>query len=219
MSSELSEREEWVLNDGEVLERESTDDDADVVEVETDLLVRLQSQLAEAEARIDELEDRVETLETAGSTSPIDDAEDLTTLERYAQIPEEDREELISPSDRRAVAIFEHWWDLAEKTPKGYVVSTRRNSVKKNNPSQFKLDLEGACGEENLEWMQVYRAMQHVAKLSGGEEHQNDYGRLHIHGGAFEYHEKTTPDGEKTYKVLRLTEDNSLTLLLANSHA
>jgi hypothetical protein len=67
--------------------------------------------------------------------------------------------------------------------------------------------------------MQVYRAMEHVAKLTGGEEHQDEYGRLHIHGGEFEYHEKTTPDGSDTYKILRLTEENSLTLLLENTHA
>jgi len=93
-----------------------------------ELLAKYAAQLEAAVDRIDELEQRVsaleERLENEGQ-SPADD--DLCTLERYAAMPE-DREDLISTSQQRAVAVFENWWDMAEETPKGYVVSTRRNS-------------------------------------------------------------------------------------------
>jgi hypothetical protein len=40
MSSELSEREEWVLNNGEAVAQDATDGEHDVVEIEQELLAR-----------------------------------------------------------------------------------------------------------------------------------------------------------------------------------
>lgn len=181
---------------------------------EDDALATLAAELDAAVERINELEVQVAELETKiEQQTVVTDSDDLTTLERYVAMPPGDRDELLSTSQQRAVAIFEHWWELAEETQAGWVVSTRRNSRKKHNPSQFKLDLERATGEGSLEWMQIYRAMQEVAQLSGGDAVRDDYDRLHIHGGAFEYHEKPTPDGQELYKHLVLTEPDSLTLL------
>lgn len=122
-------------------------------------------------------------------------------LEKYASMPEQVREDTLGPSDQRAVAIYTHWDDLAERTQAGYCVSTRRNSTMKNNPAKFRVQLENVLGDD-LRWVEVYRAMKAVAKLSGGEPEPDQYDRLHITGGDFEYHERATPDGSDTYKVL-----------------
>lgn len=198
---------------GEVLEGESTDYDGvdsrglqlALAEVQADLQAAL-DRIDELEQQVAQQQQRIENMEQDAS------GDDLTTLERYAAMPPEDREELIGSSERRAVAIFSNWWDLAKETPSGWVVSTERNSKTKNQPSQFKVDLERITGE-SLQWMQIYRAMHKVAKLSGGEEIRDDYDRLHIQQGAFEYHEKPTPDGDKLIKRLVLAEPDSLTLL------
>ena len=143
----------------------------------------------------------------------------LTVLEKYAEMEPSERKECLGPSDRRAVVLFERWWDIAKQAGNGnYVVTTHRNSMKKHNPAQVKIDLEQAAGED-LRWEQVYRAMRHLAKLSAAspqdevESLTDQYGRTHITGGAFEYHEKTTPNGSDTYKLVELTGQNSLTLL------
>jgi len=143
----------------------------------------------------------------------------LTVLEKYAEMDPGEREACLGPSDRRAVVLLEQWWDIAKQAGNGnYVLTTIRNSTKKHNPAQVKIDLEQAAGED-LRWEQVYRAMRHLAKLSAAspqdevESVTDQYGRKHITGGAFEYHEKTTPDGSDTYKLVELTDRNSLTLL------
>lgn len=171
---------------------------------------RLEAENRKLRNRLDELEDRID--EIAASPRPEEDGDDLLPIERYSEKPKDVREHEFNESVVRAVEIFENWWEVAGKTDKGWVASTKRNSVKKNNPSQFKLDVERVT-DESLEWVQIYRAMQQLAKLSGGEVHKDDYDRLHIQYGAFEYHERPTPDGEQLYKMLVLADENSLTLL------
>lgn len=127
--------------------------------------------------------------------------ENSSTLEKYAGIPKDQRDNLLGATDRRAVVIYEHWDDIAEMTAKGWALSTRRSSMKKNAPSKIKTELNKIL-DEDLAWTQIYRAMKAVAELSGSEKSTDNAGRVHFTGGKFEYHERMTPDNEDTYKVL-----------------
>lgn len=178
------------------------------------LVKQLQRENSELAREHERALERIEELESEVSRGPPEDADaDLLTVEKFSKnIPKDRREEVLGPSDRRALAIFENWWELADKTQKGWVVSTKRNSTKKNNPSQFFVDVRRIT-DEGLAAEQIYRAMQTLAKLTGGEYHQDDYGRDHVHGGAIEFHERVTPDGNRKYKLLVLADENSLTLL------
>lgn len=125
----------------------------------------------------------------------------VSTLERYANIPENQRRDLLGATDRRAVRIYENWQDIAERVEKGWALSTRRSSIKKNAPSKVRTELNKILDDE-LAWSQIYRAMKAVAKLSGSELLIDEADRTHLTGGDFEYHERVTPDNEDTYKVL-----------------
>jgi hypothetical protein len=131
--------------------------------------------------------------------SSIED--DVSTLDRYASIPENQRKDLLGATDRRAVVIYENWDDIAERTTKGWALSTRRSSIKKNAPSKIRTGLNKIL-ENELAWAQIYRAMKAVAELSGSEQSTDEAGRIHLTGGDFEYHERVTPDNEEAYKVL-----------------
>jgi len=137
----------------------------------------------------------------------------LTTLQKYAKMDSALRADTLGKTDRIAVAIYQNWVDLQEKLGdaenRRYGVSTRRNSTKKNNPSQFRIDLENIVDDEllddkgRLSWAIIHDAMMAVATLSGGAPEHDEYGRKHITGGLFEYHEKPTPGtGDTLYKVL-----------------
>lgn len=141
-----------------------------------------------------------------------------TIVERYAEMDPEERQDLVGSADRRAAVLLTHWWDMAKQAGNGsWVVTTHRNSTLKNNPAQVKIDLEKYCGED-LHWEEVYRAMRHLAKKSVDdpdtiETYRDDAHRLHIVGGAFHYHERATPDGQETYKLVELADADSLTVL------
>lgn len=184
----------------EELDRIDSHDDPEVHNAELKALLRrvanaFDKHQRQVETRLDRLEKQI------GGGQELGDVPE-SKLERYLQIPPDEREELLGPSERRALAIVENWDTLARRADAGWVVSTHRNSVKKHNPSQFRLDLEGILGED-LQWIEVYRAMKAVAKLSGGEPEPDQYGRMHIARGTFQYHEKPTPDGQDTYKLLK----------------
>lgn len=125
-------------------------------------------------------EDNRDLKETVGElldeTFVPDPADQPTTLQTFAAIPEQARTTL-GGSDRRATAIFEHWNEWSREAPRGGVLTTRRDASGK---SRLKELLEGVTGE-SLQWNQVYRAMERVAKLSGGEPDATD-------DGAFVYH-------------------------------
>jgi len=128
----------------------------------------------------------------------------LNTLEKYTRMVEDGEEVSLSASDVRAVAIHRHWDTLAERFANGhYGISTRKKSAKKNGPSKLKVDLQNILGVD-LQNTQIYRAMKRTAELSGGSVEPDEYGRMHVVGGIYEYHEKTSPDStdHTTYKVL-----------------
>lgn len=152
--------------------------------------------------RVDKLEDEMES-----APSPVD--EDATTLDRYANIPEDEREKLLSTSDHIAAVIHENWsdlaWALGDAANRRYGVNTATKADVKHNPSKLKVDLKKYLDKE-LQSMQIYRAMQAVASLSGPDdeidESTDDAGRTHIVGGEYEYHERPTPDNSRNKREL-----------------
>jgi hypothetical protein len=140
------------------------------------------------------------------------DGEHATTLDKYAAMPDQTREETLGATDQRAVTLYQDWFDVARETPSGeYAIATKRNPRKKHGRSDLKDDIERVC-DESLAWNQIYRTMRRVAELSGGEHVVDDYDRNHVVGGCFEFHEKPTPDGDRVYKLLTLVDPEPLTL-------
>jgi seryl-tRNA synthetase len=173
---------------------------------------RLQNDLQKERQRraetTDELRDAIDQLRAVIEDEDVD-LDGKTTLEKYAAMPPEVREETLGASDRRAVALYENWFDVAKQTKRGYVVSTSRNQHKKNSPSDLRPTLSDKTGED-LAWNEVYRAMKAVAKLSGGELEIDDYDREHVAGGAIEYHEMPTADGQQMKKRLVCQDESVL---------
>lgn len=112
---------------------------------------------------VDELEEDVATIDAesgqpSGPTADDGiDYEELTTVEKYSEIPTEERAEMLGASERRAVAIFEHWDSWADAVPAGDVLKT----------AELRPLLETAC-EEKLESKQILRAARALERLSEG---------------------------------------------------
>lgn len=142
---------------------------------------------------------------------------DLTTLEKYARMSEEERDDLLGSSDQRAVLIFENWSDWSRTVDAGELINTNHTRGK-HGKTAISVDLQTATGED-LQANEVYRAMKAVAKLSASDpddiEHLTDTnGREHVTGGAFEYHEKVNPDAngqKRKFKILKLADADAIT--------
>lgn len=130
-----------------------------------------------------------------------------TELEQYATAPEGMLSDLPT-NKRRAIRLYNNWLSIAwrpdanEENKNKWMVDTATRKNAKNNPSRLKHELE-LLEESGLSWNDVYRTMKHMAKMSGGEEHVDDYGRSHIVGGDYEYHEKPTADNSKMKRILK----------------
>lgn len=141
----------------------------------------------------------------------------LTTLEKYARMSEEERDDLLGSSDQRAVLIFENWSDWSRTVDAGELINTNHTRGK-HGKTAISVDLQTATGED-LQANEVYRAMKAVAKLSASDpddiEHLTDTnGREHVTGGAFEYHEKVNPDAngqKRKFKILKLADADAIT--------
>lgn len=146
--------------------------------------------------------------------------DDLTVLEKYERMSDEERDELLSgcPSKRRAVKIFENWSEWSQRGARDrdeQLISTNQTRGQYNKLA-LKVDLQSATGTD-LQNVEVYRAMKMVAKLSVQDPDDvicetDQYGREHVKGGAFEFHEKVNPDSGNHYKVLTLAEPDAVTL-------
>lgn len=229
---ELSERDSAVLNDASTPPEEQSTEETDHVDAMRaattghqrqthGVIDELREMLHETRRELaEERNARVNLEEQLTNTKPDQTGDEIgtTIIESYAEMGEEERQDLVGVSDRRAAVLFNHWWDMAKQAGNGnYVITTHRNSTLKNNPAQVKIDLEKYTGED-LHWEEVYRAMRHLAKKSVDDTDNividtDGAGRKHILGGAFEYHERATPDGSDTYKVVELVDEDSLTAL------
>ena len=120
-----------------------------------------------------DVEEQLDNLEagSAGSKGGGDAPEttmqqpDLTPIERISMMDAEDTEIDMTPSIKRAVAIFDHWENWSEKTPKGRVLK-----------SNLKTLLRTATGEQ-LAWRQAYRAAEALEELSKGRIEFVDHSR------------------------------------------
>lgn len=170
-------------------------------------------------SRINELGEKVE------GQDPTDPRannfyEDLTILEKYQQMPEEEREQNLSgnTSKLRAVKIFENWSDWSQRGARDsseQFISTLHTRGRYNKIA-LKVDLQSATGED-LQNIEVYRAMKQVAKLSVQDTDEvecitDEFGREHITGGAFEFHEKVNEDNQKKFKALKLADPDQVTI-------
>lgn len=155
--------------------------------------------------RFGELERRIENLDADTVT------DHAHPIERYADIPTDEREELLSTSEQLAVVLHEQWADIAWKLGGGKNYAGKRNGYRygvdsktkanaKYNPSQLKYRLQERT-DRDLQSTQVYRALKRLAKLSGGDEYVED-GRVKIMGGVYSYEERPTPDNNETRRVL-----------------
>lgn len=146
--------------------------------------------------------------------------ENLTILEKYGRMSVEERETVLegNPSKLRAVEIFHNWNDWSQAgaiDPSEQLISTLHTRGQYNKLA-VKVDLQNAT-DEDLQNIEVYRAMKQVAKLSvvdpdDVETVTDQNGREHITGGAFEYHEKVNADNSKKFKVLKLVDPDMVTL-------
>lgn len=142
----------------------------------------------DAQQRITELENRVDELEQAVENTPKQSSvewlmsqmqngggegvatEDMTTLERYAQMPLEERVQTLEASDMRATLVFDHWDEWARSGPYGdeFITSvqarpaTLRVLLRERDPTVAVSEGEG------LAWQQVYRAMRAAHRLTDG---------------------------------------------------
>lgn len=173
---------------------------ADMIRDRDDRISHLESTVESLSQRLDELSNRIDVRE--GSSAELSD------LVRYSNMTSDERSEFLSMSQVRAVTIYRHWDEIAwgPNDHDEYYVDTKSQANAKNNPSKLKYRFEQISGED-LEWMQIYRAMKAVAKLSGGEPEQDEYGRTSITGGRFEYVEQPTADSSKMRRVLKEVPD------------
>ncbi len=112
--------------------------------------------------RLDGLEDTLEGCNPqgdGGETTLHDTVgEDYTPIERLSVLGEDALDEHVTASDRRAVALFEHWKEWSTNTPQGNLLKTS-DSLK---------SLLSTATDEHLAWKQVYRACRRVMQLSKG---------------------------------------------------
>lgn len=132
--------------------------------------------------------------------------EDGPPLLNYANIPEEDRSDLLSMSDLIAVTLHQNWqdiaWKLGDDRNRKVGVDTKTKAKAKNQPSLLRYRLKQELGKD-LESIQLYRGLKRMAELSGGVEKTDvRTNRTHITGGLYEYREMATADGQAVKRVL-----------------
>lgn len=167
------------------------------------------SRIRELEEQVQAQAQRIETLEQAldntadqqtvkwlvaqvqgGQHEQETPTEEMTTVERYAQMPLHERAETLAASDLRASLIFENWREWSERGPYGDEALTTaqskpaplRHLLRERDPT---VDVEAG---ETLHRQQVYRAMRTLHKLTEGairydEDHTSpdntDSGKCH----------------------------------------
>lgn len=183
--------------DAEIVElRELCRGLADRVDTAEEEIEKSRQQRQDIFRRLSQLENQIKgDVTVAGSNE----------LEQYALAPESMKDQL-TVNKRRALQLYENWSRIAWQTQAhegndAYYVDTNTRKNAKNHPSRLKHELETLEGEP-LQWNDVYRTMQQMALMSGGEEETDEYGRTHIVGGGYEYHEKPTADNSKMKRVL-----------------
>lgn len=104
-----------------------------------------------------------------GIQQPVD-PEAMTTVERYAQMPLDERVSTLGASDLRATLIFENWSEWSQRGPYGDEAITTAQT----RPATLRVLLrevdptvDVAAGED-LHRQQVYRSMRALHRLTEG---------------------------------------------------
>lgn len=152
----------------------------------------------------------IDDLEETAQAGPDPIEDDVTTLQRYANIPTDERKELLSTAEHVAATIYDNWselaWPMGDHDNRRYGIDTVTKANVKHAPSRIKVELKKLADIE-LQSNEIYRAMQAAAKLSGGEETTDQAGRTHITGGDFEFHEQPTADNSRNKRILYRRSD------------
>jgi hypothetical protein len=138
---------------------------------------------AQDRQRIHQVEQAVEEQESP-DTNPTPDTSEtaqtdpLTPIERLSGGDREDIAQQVTPSVKRALALFEHLPDWGTSTPKGITL----------RPDDRPKDLLEATTGESLAWQQYYRACEALESLSKGAVTFVDHRR---HGKTLVFHDNT----------------------------
>jgi len=199
-------------------------DDADELEA---LARELRDQLRDQRAALRTLEQRFQAFQQATDqrltrleeSEAVRGKDEVVPLETWLQLDAEAREKELSTSEQIALVLHEHWQDIAwtmgggsnyagTQSAQRIGVDTNTTANAKYNPSRLKHRLKQALDFEPHH-EQIHRGLKRLADATGGEEFVDDAaGRTHIVGGWYQYHEKATPDGADTKRVLWRDEDD-----------
>lgn len=215
MSSQLSERDQAVI---ELIENDSdgeldAEDYRETIQSLTDRMDEMETEVATLRTKVDtvtnRLFSRVDDLESQVDATGDDD---VPPIVRKARMTPEEREDNLSKSEHLAVLLHEFWdeirWEMGatgtdihgNDLDTKFGVDTKSKANAKYSPSKLKYRLKEYANHD-LHSMQVYRALQRLAKDSGGSEYTKN-GRVEIRGGTYEYREVATPDGKDTRRVV-----------------
>jgi len=200
----LTDEDRKLLNhiDGQI---DEADDATEFEEIAKELRDKFAQHRAEFRQFQHDVTNRFERLEDGVEQQPADE-DDVPVIDRYARMSDEEREEILSTAEHIAVTLHDNWrdiaWKLGDAKNRRIGVDTKTKANAKYNPSQIKHRLKQHV-DRDLQSTEIYRGLQQLAKLSGGEEHVDvETGRIHIPGGLYEYHERRTADNKETRRVL-----------------
>lgn len=173
-----------------------------------DFLLRYRADKRKFNHRLSSVEDRLESVENGGSAQP----EEQSPIENLANIPKDERGELLSTSKIIAVTLHDEWEDIAWELGGGsnvhgdrlsgkVGVDTKTKANAKNNPSKLRHRLKVSL-ERDFQANEIYRGMKRLAEIAGGKEHVGDDGRSTVAGGLYKYREVTTADNRSNRRVL-----------------
>lgn len=200
----LDDRDRAVLEhiDQEIDEATDADEFERIARDLRDRVSELRAEFRQFEGEVNRRLDALEEGETGSS------AEEGPPVVHYADIPEDERGDLLSTSEHIAVTIHDRWdeiaWEIGtmnDRQERKVGIDTKTKANAKYNPSKIRHRLKVSL-DRDFQANEIYRGMRQVAKLSGGVEHVGDHGRSTIAGGLYKYREMTTADNQETKRVL-----------------
>lgn len=196
----MTDRDRAVLQqiDGEI---EDADTTGEFEQIARDLRDRFAEQRAEFRQFKQSVNRRLDALEEGDSNTE----DEGPPIVHYADIPDDEREDLLSTSELIAVTIHDRWdeiaWELGTAKNRKVGVDTKTKANAKYNPSKIRHRLKTAL-DRDFQANEIYRGLKQLAKLSGGNEHVKSDGRCEVVRGMYTYREMTTADNQDTKRVL-----------------
>lgn len=210
----FSQRDRDVLKqiDSEIDEAENATELESIARDLRDEVARLRAEFRQHKHEVDQ---RLTALEDGNHT---DAGGDAPAIVHYANIPADERPDLLSTSELIAVTLHDEWADIAWKLGGGstihgdsvdshFGVDTKTKATAKHQPSKLRYELKRSL-ERDFQVNEIYRGMKRLAKLSGGYEHVGEDGRATIAGGLYKYREVATADNSENRRVLWRVEDD-----------